>query len=178
MPSFSLFHPYPTHNKQLYLSNFRSHLSRSLLPLSICAMDLECLAHPASVVDSRPGGAEAVETPFAYSIAHASLYTEHKLPSNLRSPRGMIYDPSTQSEPDFVISLLETLRRDLKLHTVFLHEVLRKDPGPPNISQMTAEERVAFLLQPACNFCGRRFSKKVKKNRDHIHFLKSSRLAR
>ena len=160
------------------LSKFRSHLCRTLLPLSICAMDLECLADPASVIDSRPAGAEAVETPFAYSIAHASLYTEHKLPSNLRSPRGMIYDPTTQSEHDFVISLLKTLRRDLKLHTDFLHETLKKDPGPPNFSQMTAEEKTAFFLQSACSFCGRRFSKKVKKNRDHIHFLKSSRLAR
>ena len=141
-------------------------------------MDLECLADPASIIESRPAGAEAVETPFAYSIAHASLYSEHKLPNNLRSPRGMIYDPTKQSEQDFVISLLKTLRQDLKLHTDFLYDTLKKDPGPPTFAQMTLEEKTAFILQSSCCFCGKRFSKRVKKNRDHIHFLKSSRLSR
>ena len=129
-------------------------------------------------IKQKPGGSVEIQTIFAYSIAHASLYSEHTLPQSLRSPRGMIYDPATQSESDFVISLIKTLRNDLKLHTIFLRDTLLKDPGVPKLSTMSKQERTTFFLQDACSFCGRRFSKKVKKNKDHVHFFKSSQLAR
>ena len=156
----------------------RSHLFRTLLPLSLSTFDIETLSTPSTDIHPRPGGAEQVQTVFAYSLAHVSLYPEHPLPDSLRLPRGLIFDPETQSESSFVISLLKTLREDLRLHSIYLHQSLLKDPGTPSLDTMTPTERAAFYLQTTCGFCGRPFSSKVKKNKDHVHFFKSSRLAR
>ena len=156
----------------------RSHLFRTLLPISLSTFDIETLSTPTSHIHPRPGGAEQLQTVFAYSLAHVSLYPEHPLPDSLRLPRGLIFDPETQSETSFVISLLKTLREDLRLHSIYLQQSLLKDPGTPNLATMTPVERAAFYLQTTCGFCGRAFSSKVKKNKDHVHFFKSSRLAR
>ena len=156
----------------------RSHLYRTLLPLSLSTFDIETLSTPPTDIHPRPGGAERVQTVFAYSLAHVSLYPEHPLPDSLKFPRGLIFDPETQSESSFVISLLKTLREDLRLHSIYLRQSLLKDPGPPRLNTMTPAERAAFYLQTTCGFCGRPFSSTVKKNKDHVHFFKSSRLAR
>ena len=122
-------------------------------------------------------------------MAHMSLYSNHPLPANLLVPRGLIYDPSTQLESDFVLSLLKTLREDLRLHSIFLHKALAQDPGTPTFSDMSHAQRMAYSLQTHCSFCGRRFGSqytdpytkrkiKILKNKDHIHFFKSSQLAR
>ena len=121
---------------------------------------------------------------------HASLYPDnHPLPPSLRLPRGLMYDPSTQSEANFAVSMLKTIREDLRLHTIFLHQALSHDPGKPTYETMTDAEKLAYSLQDSCVFCGRQFGTvytnpftkrkvRISKNIDHIHLLKSSQLCR
>lgn len=169
----------------------RSDLFRTLLPLSMCVFDVEALQHDAAgTTTKKPAGAETIHTVFAFSMAHASLYPDnHPLPPSLRLPRGLMYDPSTQSEANFAVSMLKTIREDLRLHTIFLHQALSHDPGKPTYETMTDAEKLAYSLQDSCVFCGRQFGTvytnpftkrkvRISKNIDHIHLLKSSQLCR
>ena len=184
--------PYTGHKERNGLFFQRGHLYRTLKPLTLSSLDLETISEP---IDPRseapkPSGAESIHTVFAYSIAHISLYPEnHPLPESLRSPRGLIYDPKTQSETAFGISLLKNLRDDLKLHSQFLREAIEKDQGAPKFSTMSRAEKLAFALQSTCFFCGRTFGRmytnphthkrtRLVKCKDHLHFLETSQLAR
>ena len=172
----------------------RSDLFRTLLPLSMSVFDLEALQHDVTSsgtgITKPPAGAESIHTVFAFSMAHASLYPDnHPLPPSLRLPRGLMYDPATQSEASFAVSMLKSIREDLRLHTDFLHQALSRDPGRPSYEAMSDTEKLAYSLQDSCVFCGRQFGmvytnpytkKKVRisKNIDHIHLLKTSQLSR
>ena len=138
----------------------RGHLFKCLLPLCISTLDLETLSNvvvPESSECHIPGGAKELHKVFCFSMAHISLYENHPLPPSLKDPRGLMFDPSKQSESEFAISLIKQIRTDLHLHSVFLNEALSKDKGTPTFRSLSPTEKAAFTLQKQCCFCGRHF---------------------
>lgn len=171
------------------ISFSRGDLYKTLCPLYISFLDLECLSEdmipdatrPETIF--RPKDAISHLTAFGWSYVHAPAYKSNPLPPPLRAPRGRFYDPTKQSESDFWLSLLISMRDDLIQLNEFLDDVLSSDLGPMPYSEMSSTEKEAFNAKIACEICGRRFGSTylnqqgrpchVVKNRDHNHYLRS-----
>ena len=189
--NFYRINPFTGAREKNTLTFRRSQLFKCLKPLTLSSLDLETLSNPITDKDRpAPSGAQDIHSVFCYSMAHCSLYEEkHPLPQTLKNPRGLMFDPSTQSESDFALKLIKQIRTDMKLLSDFLHEALSKDQGTPSFHSLSPIEKAAFTLQTSCCFCGRRFGssfidpvtkrrRKVIKCIDHDHLLQTSQLAR
>ena len=178
----------------------RGELHKLLVPLTLSSCDIEAFLHDSTGL-SHPTNAEKIHSVFAYALAHSSLHNHLPLPQNLSCPRGMCYNPSTESETDFMLSFLLTLRDDAKKLSNFINDAFELDPGPPIPNKnFTPEDKLKWNLSTRCIFCGnkfysfrfkridvravstfRRFSivkskERVLPTRDHAHLQLSSKL--
>ena len=154
----------------------RGELHKLLLPLTLTACDVESFLHTPKPEQPTPSGAEKIHSVFAYALAHTSLHDHLHLPSNLSKPRGMCYDPETQSEDDFMLSFLLTLRQDAKMLSLFLAESFERDPGIPIKSNFSPEENFHWNLHKRCIFCGNLFfSHKFKRSDTPIRAVSTFR---
>lgn len=143
----------------------RGELHKLLVPLTLSSCDVESFLHTPKPDQPAPSGAESIHSVFAYAIAHTSLHDHLHLPPSLAKPRGMCYNPKTESEDDFMLSFLLTLRQDAKLLSLFLAESFEKDPGIPKKSNFSPEEDLHWKLHMRCIFCGNLFySNKFKRS--------------
>ena len=154
----------------------RGDLHKLLLPLTLSACDVESFLHTPKPNQSTPSGTEKIHSVFAYALAHTSLHDHLHLPLSLSKPRGMCYNPETQSEDDFMLSFLLTLRDDAKLLSKFLQESFERDPGIPKKSNFSPEESFHWNLHRRCIFCGNLFySQKFKRTNTPIRAVSTFR---
>ena len=137
-------------------------------PLTVSALDLESTTRPIqknknlACHESVPTAATFSQDVLAYSFAHKSLYSRHKLPLNLADARILIFDDQKFSQTEFYHKLFSTLRTDVALLHDFLIECLAQDEGTPAFAQLNNFERLQYFLTKRCQLCHRRFQSKVK----------------
>ena len=115
------------------------------------------MKEPKAEVPRLPTGAEKIHSVFAYAFAHTSLHDHLPLPSELSRPRACVYDPDVQSEDDFMLSFLLSLRKDAKPLSMYVKECYEKDPGVPLRRCFDDEALVKWNLQNRCIYCGNMF---------------------
>ena len=161
----------------------------------VSSLDLECTSRKItknenlSCHSTVPKTATYSQDILAYSFAHKSLYSKHKLPDNLSDARVKIYDDKSHSQLELFHDLFTTMRSDIaSLHDFFI-DSLKKDEGTPTISQLTQIERTQFFLATRCSICKNKFgstqfnpvtkkSFRVHKVIDHCHLSESTQQTR
>ena len=152
-------HPFTGKPETSGLQFRRGDLNKLLLPLSLTSCDLEAFLHDPTPVEGRshPSGAEKVHSIFAYSLAHTSLHDHLPLPPDLAAPRGMCYNPATESQDQFMLSFLFTLRDDAKKLSRFYADAFERDPGPLKVQNFSQDQKLRWALNKRCIFCGNLF---------------------
>ena len=137
--------------------------------LSFVVLDYECFNRDTSDVchgssfESVPSNALYVQVPQSWAYVHKSNYKNHPLPENLKAPRYKCINDNdvVHGEREFFISLLLSLRKDLLLHAQYLNSVVKKDPGPPSLSQRSTQDLLRLSTQKHCLLCSRVFNNEV-----------------
>ena len=135
----------------------RGDLNKLILPVCLSAFDIESMMKKPSAEVPHPSGADKIHTVFAYALAHCSLHDHLPLPPTLSRPRGCIFDPDHQSEEQFMLSFLLTLRNDAKPLSNFLKESLERDPGVPPFHSFSESTKCRWALSNRCIYCGNKF---------------------
>lgn len=155
-------------------------------------MDFEATskkAIPGLLDPKTPSSTIMFQKPFAVSLCYVTPYNI-PLPQNLTDIVIKFFDERDTTLNEFYLSILLTLRQNVKDINKFIIDTLSTDKGPPNLSSLNDKDRIAYLEAQNCSFCNIKFGTKlpskkdsrffytVKKTRHHDHFIQIPNLAK